>query len=98
MHPDWARSLRDQCENAGVPFFFKQLGEYLSVYDRDVEDPDWRNCSKVAMEHPRGQWLNLSGGMGFHGERVQRMDRVGKKCAGNLLDGKRYQMFPGDKW
>ena len=24
MHPDWARSLRDQCTAAGVPFFFKE--------------------------------------------------------------------------
>lgn len=24
MHPDWARSVRDQCQAAGVPFFFKQ--------------------------------------------------------------------------
>jgi len=29
MHPDWARSLRDQCKAAGVPFFFKQWGEWL---------------------------------------------------------------------
>lgn len=29
MHPDWARSLRDQCTTAGVPFFFKQWGKYL---------------------------------------------------------------------
>lgn len=28
MHPDWARSLRDQCAAAGVPFFFKQWGEW----------------------------------------------------------------------
>jgi protein gp37 len=28
MHPDWARSLRDQCASAGVPFFFKQWGEW----------------------------------------------------------------------
>lgn len=28
MHPDWARSLRDQCQAAGVPFFFKQWGEW----------------------------------------------------------------------
>lgn len=28
MHPDWARSLRGQCQVAGVPFFFKQWGEY----------------------------------------------------------------------
>lgn len=26
MHPDWVRSLRDQCKEAGVPFFFKQWG------------------------------------------------------------------------
>jgi len=30
MHPDWARSLRDQCEAAGVPFLFKQWGEWHS--------------------------------------------------------------------
>lgn len=28
MHPDWVRSLRDQCKSADVPFFFKQWGEY----------------------------------------------------------------------
>lgn len=31
MHPDWARSARDQCEAAGVAFFFKQWGEYIEV-------------------------------------------------------------------
>jgi protein gp37 len=29
MHPDWARSLRDQCEAAGVAFHFKQWGEWV---------------------------------------------------------------------
>ena len=28
MHPDWVRSLRDQCAHAGVPFLFKQWGEW----------------------------------------------------------------------
>ena len=28
MHPSWARSLRDQCIQANVPFFFKQWGEH----------------------------------------------------------------------
>lgn len=28
MHPDWARSLRDQCAPVGVPYFFKQWGEH----------------------------------------------------------------------
>lgn len=31
MHPDWARSLRDQCQAAGVAFHFKQWGEFVSV-------------------------------------------------------------------
>lgn len=35
MHPDWVRSLRDQCAAAGVPFFFKQWGEW-APYDRSA--------------------------------------------------------------
>lgn len=31
MHPDWARSLRDQCQAAGVAFHFKQWGEFSTV-------------------------------------------------------------------
>lgn len=31
MHPAWARSIRDQCAAAGVPFFFKQWGEWLPI-------------------------------------------------------------------
>lgn len=30
MHPDWARSLRDQCAAVGVPFLFKQWGEWAA--------------------------------------------------------------------
>lgn len=33
MHPDWARSLRDQCAEAGVPFLFKQWGEFGTIYE-----------------------------------------------------------------
>lgn len=29
MHPGWARSLRDQCRDAGAAFHFKQWGEWL---------------------------------------------------------------------
>ncbi len=28
MHPDWARSLRDQCADADAPYLFKQWGEW----------------------------------------------------------------------
>jgi len=28
MHPDWVRSVRDQCQESDTPFFFKQWGEF----------------------------------------------------------------------
>jgi protein gp37 len=31
MHPDWARSIRDQCAAAGTAFLFKQWGEWVSA-------------------------------------------------------------------
>jgi protein gp37 len=34
MNPEWARSLRDQCQAAGVPFFFKQWGEWVHAVFR----------------------------------------------------------------
>lgn len=33
MDPDWARDLRDQCKDWGVPFFMKQMG---AVYSKTV--------------------------------------------------------------
>lgn len=36
MHPDWARTLRDQCNQAGVPFFFKQRGEWTWDYPQGI--------------------------------------------------------------
>ncbi|WP_240041312.1 phage Gp37/Gp68 family protein [Paenibacillus ginsengarvi] len=39
MHPDWARSLRDQCQAAGVPFLFKQWGEFVSVSEVEGDGP-----------------------------------------------------------
>jgi len=94
MHPDWARIIRNQCAAAGVPFFFKQWGELAPVYDRDAEDHDWQRCSEVERQTPRGRWLNLAGGHGFHGERVVRVDRIGKKAAGRILDGREHNEMP----
>lgn len=47
MHPDWARSLRDQCVHAGVPFFFKQWGEWL----RDADIHTGAEESKIVHFH-----------------------------------------------
>jgi len=91
-HPDWARSLRDQCQAAGVPFFFKQWGQWYPFYDRDIDDPDWRNVPEEEVGICR---LNLAGGHGFHGDRVVYFKRVGKKKAGRLLDGRTWDEMPG---
>jgi protein gp37 len=91
-HPDWFRGLRDQCAAAGVPYFFKQWGEFLPEYDRDRDDPDWRRCD-VWNSKP-GRWINLKGGHGFHGDRVHYAHRVGKKAAGALLDGAAHRAWP----
>jgi protein gp37 len=36
MHPDWVRSVRDQCSAADVPFFFKQWGEWTNDIDSSL--------------------------------------------------------------
>lgn len=51
MHADWARSVRDQCHEAGVPFFFKQWGEWCHNSQahisrrRGKEFHDWHDGS-----------------------------------------------------
>lgn len=92
MHPDWASSLRDQCAEADVPFFFKQWGNWKARYDRDRDDPDWRRCAEVAQQP--GRWLNVAGGQGFHGDRLVRVIDIGKKSAGRLLDGREHNGMP----
>ena len=95
MHPDWARALRDQCAAAGVPFFFKQWGEWELSLDRDRDDPDWRaDYSNDYVDRGKSKWLNLAGGCGFHGERFVVMRKVGKKRAGRLLDGVEHNEMP----
>lgn len=88
MHPDWARGLRDQCAAAGVPFLFKQWGDWEAALDRERDDPDWRaDYTNDYVDDGRSKWLNLAGGCGFHGERFHVMRWVGKKAAGRQLDG-----------
>lgn len=96
MHADWARSIRDQCAAANVPFFFKQWGEWEEFYDRDRDDPDWRSTPKV--DHQMGlgatRFLNLAGGCGFHGDRLVAVRNIGKKAAGRLLGGIEHNAMP----
>lgn len=85
MHPGWARSLRDQCTAAGVPYFFKQWGAFapdvgghhrggISVIDR--EGRNWERMDQLAPPD------------------AVRMRRVGKGQAGRILDGRTWDEFP----
>ncbi len=90
MHPDWARSVRDQCQAAGVPFFFKQWGEWHKVdigplgRINDFSPPltKWVGRDGLAHEYVTGD----SGG--------EFMRRVGKKVAGRLLNGREWSELP----
>jgi protein gp37 len=82
MNPDWARSLRDQCVAAGVPFFFKQWGEYL---------PEERAGAVVELDRlAPNQSVTAGNGIDTH----TLYSRVGKKAAGRELDGRTWDEFP----
>jgi protein gp37 len=88
MHPDWARGLRDQCQEAGVPFFFKQWGEWLPIREGDEE---------VAHDFYRAEDANrLRRGIDLiqHIGHFVVMERVGKAKAGRLLDGRTWDEMP----
>jgi protein gp37 len=91
-HPDWHRAARDFCAANGVPYHFKQWGDWVAITDRDRDDPDWR--ADYRTEKTTRRILNLAGGGGFHGERVHLMERVGKSAAGRLLDGVEHNGMP----
>jgi protein gp37 len=95
MHPDWARSLRDQCVVAGVPFFFKQWGQLepvgivrdgdevingTAVYDQEGERVSPDCCSNDYEVDPE--------------QVAVRFKPVGKKAAGRLLDGREWSEYP----
>ena len=95
MHPDWARSLRDQCVAAGVPFFFKQWGEYSPKNRReDLPAHPTMVCEAkgdvLLTIEGKIETLDSCGGVGDHAV----MERIGKKAAGALLDGREWKQFP----
>lgn len=103
MHPDWARSLRDECAANNVAFFFKQWGDWLpheaignSHGGVDIVPPvafkavdRWRRWEGVRSREPRED------------EAIGEFLRpgvisvpVGKKAAGRLLDGVQHDGVP----
>ena len=57
MHPDWVRSLRDQCQAAGVAFFFKQWGEWFPLHSADEADNYPKSTQMLEAESMR--WMRV---------------------------------------
>jgi protein gp37 len=102
MHPDWARSLRDQCADAGVPFLFKQWGEWADEDTGLPAPPVAREGAPVfdnEMARHAG-FLSLAGHFVTDpddmadGVSYRSLMRPGKKTAGRLLDGVQHNSFP----
>lgn len=104
MHPDWARGIRDQCVAAGVPYFFKQHGEFR---EWDARGPvtqvnnNSRRADLIERAATNPCWITYDGEVvhsreDFEEEVPYRMlERVGKKAAGRLLDGRVWDEMPG---
>jgi protein gp37 len=92
MNPEWARSLRDQCAAAGVPFFFKQWGE-------------WYPWNQDMRREPEERVIQYDGAAFYQDIHVFGPDtptfdmnhivaKVGKKKAGRMLDGRTWDEYP----
>jgi protein gp37 len=99
MHPDWVRMLRKHCHAAGVPFFFKQWGEYrsYSFFDngRVTESIPLAHMSNPSLYYTGSEWLPIFGkldaGIAF---RHAVACKLGKKAAGRMIDGREWNEVP----
>ena len=80
MHPDWARSLRDQCARDRVPFFFKQHGKWLHESQDLYGNWNWSNAEDRGILH---SWPDKTYSIPLRG-----------KSAGRLLDGREWNDVP----
>jgi protein gp37 len=84
-HPDWFRSLRDQCQAAGIAFHFKQWGEWMPSGGRDDAPNRWVSHGSPGAP-VKVDYLDTRS--------PAHVIRVGKKAAGRLLDGREWNQFP----
>lgn len=105
MHPNWVKRIRDDCSEAGVPFFFKQWGEWMPRSQMDCRE-EHRDMYLNKIRKKRWGVLNIKGRFfenttlwnGREGEKEDEYEyaiyRVGKKVAGRSLDYETYLRFP----
>lgn len=91
MHPDWVRDVRDQCSEHGVPFMFKQWGEWTPV----VQQPGASTGTFQGASFFGGSWSfeTVDGASDAEATRPDLI-KVGKRNAGRLLDDEAWNMFP----
>jgi protein gp37 len=88
MHPDWVRSLRDQCVAAGVAFHFKQWGEWAPGRPGDrTTDGLWMHMNGDTFSPVSGEPFNPAP-LSTH------VVRRGKRRAGRALDGRTHDELP----
>jgi protein gp37 len=103
-HPEWFRSVRDQCVEPGVPFFGKQWGEWAPVGEPHYRMFDthqtWVNKASSWMAKGdvcvdmTGKVLARGGDFDSAVYPIAVMRRVGKGAAGRELDGRVWDEFP----
>jgi protein gp37 len=86
-HPVWFQSLRNQCQAAGVPFFFKQWGEWAPFTYIDENRKALLRIGYSKHEEERECVV------GKHSAAIN-MRRLGKKAAGRTLDGRTWDEYP----
>jgi protein gp37 len=86
MHPAWALSLRDQCAAAGVPFFFKQWGEF----EADVVGTD--DARSIAM--PPGHIEFRRVGKARAGRKLNGIEHNARPPLLKVADGKGEARLP----
>ncbi len=99
MHPYWVRNIRDICEVAGIPFFFKQWGQWVEENKSKIgnQKSKTKDGKERIVLHPNGK-------INRHPETVSpshfemygavTMVKTGRRAAGNKLDGKVWQQMP----
>lgn len=90
MHPDWVRALRDQCAEAGVPFLFKQWGEWAPHQARAGGD-EGGDLRRGHVRYLQGDGREPDGHFRKGDAAVAH---IGKKAAGRMLDGVLHEEYP----
>lgn len=96
MQVDWARRIRDDCTAVGVPYFFKQFGEWEQGEVIDSKDyAGGKGLSFARSGHGVSyETVNASKSHLYKSANGQMFYKTGKKANGRLLDGEEWSQFP----